>query len=268
MTIISESSADFALPLFVGTNKNSKDVFVNFSLIPHLLLLGDSGTGKTHLMNNMIVSLAQKFSPKECKIVLIDTTLLEFYAFENMKHLLGAKITNTEGAISKLQELETEIQKRYDTLQKANCRNIEQYNATSAQKMPYIVCFIEEIAELMTTFPEQFTELVKSIYIKGIAAGVHLILATKEIMPEVLSPSIRILFKNLVIFNMSAGKSDIDYLEAYLDGIEPWKFEKLGQHALKLEYGVPEVLNGKFMSESALEEEIEAINRKLEKNHD
>lgn len=268
MTIISENAADFALPLFVGTNENSKDVFVNFSSICQLLLLGDSGTGKTHLMNNMIVSLAQKFSPEECKIVLIDTNMLEFYAFEKMKHSYCKRVKSAEDAISVLTELKTETDKRYRILSEAKCRSIEMYNSMADNKLPYIVCFIDEIAELIISTPEKFMSLVDNICSCGRVAGIHLIVGTREIMLEVLVPKIRLLFKNFIVFNISQAKSDVDYMKIYLDGIEPWKFEKLGQHALKLEYGAPEILNGKFMSESTLEEEIEAINRKLEENHE
>ena len=260
MSNISNKCDDFELPLFVGTDENTQDLFMDFACVRRLLIIGDSGEGKSTLASNMILSLMQQLSPEQCQIALIDTRLLEFPLLENAKHI-HSKAFSVEDALDCLQHLDEIIRERYRILAKAECARISDYNAKSKEKLPYIVCFIDEIADMLVNYPDKATELLQRVC-NGGPVGVFLIAATKELMPEVFSAEIRLLFKNFITFEISEAKCDVDYIKVYLDGIEPWNLKKLGQHVLKMEYDEPMVLQGKLITDEEIEQKIASLSGK------
>ncbi len=258
MTEISEEHKNFTLPLYVGKNEDYEDLFVDFAQIQNLLILGDSATGKTNIIYKMILSLIEKFSPDLCQIALFDPKAVEFYPFENVKHLFcNAKLVD---CIPYLKQIDNVIHERYKILSEANCISIEQYNAVSENKMPYIVCFIDEIADLIIYHPDETIELLEDI-IHGRTVGILLVISTRETMPEVLTPKIRLLFKNFIIFAISEARCDVDYMQTYLDGIDPWNIDDRDGHILKLEYEEPKVLLGQYITESEITKALAQINQ-------
>ena len=261
MAIFSKNNKDFIAPLYVGTNEQSEDIFIDFSRIRNLLLFGDMGAGKTNLMNNMVISLIENFSPEQCKIALFDTKSVEFYQFENVKHLY-CKVNDHDEIIDSLKSIHMLIQERYRLLSNVKCMNITKYNSQADNKLPYIVCFIDEIAELILNYPQEILELMENIS-HGFPVGVFLIAGTKEFMPEVFNAKLRFLFENFITFKTNKEKCSVDYMKIYLNDIKPYTIKKTGQHIIRLQLGDSKVLEGKFISDEIIEQKINLINQLL-----
>jgi len=118
---------------------------------------------------------------------------------------------------------------------------------------------------MVVNHPDQSTTILQNVC-HGWPVGVFVIAGTKELMPEVFSAKIRLLFKNFITFEISAAKSDVDYIQIYLNGIEPWQLNKLGQHVLKIEYEEPKLFEGKFITDEKVEQKTDEINQLWDKS--
>ena len=258
MAEVSKEYKDFTLRLSVGKNENSEDLYIDFAQIGNLLLLGDSGTGKTNFMKNVLLSLGKNTSPEFCQIVVIDSSF-DYDAFDGMKHI-SAVISSPDAILECLKNVQEIIEDRYRILSKDNCRNIEVYNSKAKEKLPHIVICIDEFAPLMISHPKEICAVFERICTMGRVPGVHLIIGTKEFMPEVFNATIRYLFKDFVAFNISKPKCDVDYIKVYLDGIEPWKLER-GEHILKIEDIAPVLLKGQYLTDEEIEKTVKSIKK-------
>lgn len=248
------------LPVFMGLDEQNEEVYADLAKIPHLLVIGDTGTGKTMWLTNAILTLIRKYSSDMLKLSLIDCGYVDYFGFEKLKHLMGPSGTDATGAIERLKALDNEITERYRRMSQLGVRNIEEYNQKSEEKLPYIVCVIDEIAELMVNYQKETEEFLERITHMGRAPGIHLMAGTREVMPEVMSPKVRLYLKSFIAYGIREPRYDIDYMRAYLDGVEPKYLNKLGDHIYKNEFEAPIKLGGRFISDEDIAAEVEKIN--------
>ena len=160
----------------------------------HLLISGVTGSGKSVCMDSIIQSLLHKFSPDDLHLILADLKRVELAGYQDLPHLQFPIANSNEDTLNALQWCASEIDRRYEVLKNAQCREIHQYNSLECQKMPYIVFILDELSDLMLQNTEEAdaTEnAINYICIKGRAAGIHLIISTSRADGKVLPFSIR-----------------------------------------------------------------------------
>ena len=185
------------LTFAVGKDISGKSVVANLAKMPHLLIAGTTGSGKSVMTNTLISSLLYRNAPSDLKLIIVDPKQVEMALYDGIPHLLTPIITSTEKALSALKWAVNEMEKRYTLMAEKKVKNIADYNARSEEeiaeakegdlpsegKMPYIVIVIDEMADLMMMAGKDLEMLIVRIAQKGRAAGIHLVLATQR--PEV-----------------------------------------------------------------------------------
>ena len=180
------------LAFAVGKDISGKSVVANLAKMPHLLIAGTTGSGKSVMTNTLISSLLYRNAPSDMKLIIVDPKQVEMAQYQDIPHLLTPIITETEKALSDMKWAVGEMERRYSSMAKEKVKNIADYNAKVAEssgddetksKMPYIVIVIDEMADLMMMAGKDLEMLIVRIAQKGRAAGIHLVLATQR--PEV-----------------------------------------------------------------------------------
>ena len=182
------------LPLAIGENDKGEVIIADLARMPHLLISGVTGSGKSVCMNSIILSLLSKFSPEDLHLILADLKIVEFADYQDLLHLRFPIANSNEDTLNALQWCASEIDRRYQVLKDAQCREIHQYNGLGCQKMPYIVFILDELSDLMLQNTEEADATVNAINyicIKGRAAGIHLIISTSRADGKVLPFSMR-----------------------------------------------------------------------------
>ncbi len=180
-------SLDFA----VGKDISGRAVVANLASMPHLLIAGTTGSGKSVMTNTLITSLLYRNAPSDMKLIIIDPKQVEMAQYQDIPHLLTPIITQTEKALSAMKWAVGEMERRYSLMAEEKVKNIADYNAKMAKtndpakesKMPYIVVIVDEMADLMMMAGKDLEMLIVRVAQKGRAAGIHLVLATQR--PEV-----------------------------------------------------------------------------------
>ena len=179
----------------VGKDISGKSVVANLAKMPHLLIAGTTGSGKSVMTNTLITSLLYRNAPSDLKLIIVDPKQVEMAQYDGIPHLLTPVITQTEKALSALRWAVDEMEKRYTLMAQERVKNIVDYNEKVAkkaaeggedhggEKMPYIVILIDEMADLMMMAGKDLEMPIVRIAQKGRAAGIHLVLATQR--PEV-----------------------------------------------------------------------------------
>lgn len=183
---IKNGSRPETLPLIIGQDENGQKIYYDLCKMPHLLVAGSTGSGKSVFVHNCILSLL--FNNKS-HIILVDVKRVEFAMYEGLPHLAANVCYDTKSTLKMLKNLCFEMDNRYKTLQSAGCRNIAEYRATGG-KMDYITLFIDELADLVLADSKTESYLVRLAQL-GRAAGVHMILATQRPDYTVISGLIR-----------------------------------------------------------------------------
>ena len=179
------------LTFAVGKDISGRAVVANLAKMPHLLIAGTTGSGKSVMTNTLISSLLYRNAPSDMKLIIVDPKQVEMAQYNDIPHLLTPVITSTEKALSAMKWAVGEMEKRYTLMAEEKVKNIADYNAKMAKatdpekngKMPYIVIIIDEMADLMMMAGKDLEMLIVRIAQKGRAAGIHLVLATQR--PEV-----------------------------------------------------------------------------------
>ena len=179
------------LTFAVGKDISGKAVVANLAKMPHLLIAGTTGSGKSVMTNTLISSLLYRNGPSDMKLIIVDPKQVEMAQYQDIPHLLTPIITQTEKALSAMKWAVGEMERRYTLMAEEKVKNIGDYNAKMAKidnpekenKMPYIVIIIDEMADLMMMAGKDLEMLIVRIAQKGRAAGIHLVLATQR--PEV-----------------------------------------------------------------------------------
>jgi S-DNA-T family DNA segregation ATPase FtsK/SpoIIIE len=184
------ASSKFALPICVGVNMRGIPVMKDLSKMPHLLVAGTTGSGKSVGLNSFILSLIKKKTPQELKFVLVDPKRIEFSMYNNQAYMLRPVITDMSVASRCLAELCVEMNERYAKFEKNMVRNIGEYNEKAEIKIPYIVCVIDEFADIML-FDKTVEKQVQMLAQKSRASGIHLVIATQRPSVDVITGSVK-----------------------------------------------------------------------------
>ncbi len=179
------------LTLALGKDIVGAPFVTDLAKLPHLLIAGTTGSGKSVGINAMILSLLYRNSPDELKFVMIDPKMLEFSIYNDIPHLLTPVITEPKKAITALNAMVKEMERRYKLMAKMKVKNIENYNKKADEKLPYIVIIIDELADLMMTSGKDVEYSIARLAQMARASGIHLIVATQRPSVDVVTGLIK-----------------------------------------------------------------------------
>jgi S-DNA-T family DNA segregation ATPase FtsK/SpoIIIE len=194
------------LTLGLGKDIFGRSVIADLSKMPHLLVAGATGSGKSVSINSMVISVLYKATPAEVKMLMIDPKLLELSAYEGIPHLISPVITNPKEAAEALKKIVMEMERRYRVLAERAARSIENYNSQAGieDQLPYIIIFIDELADLMFSVANEVEDSIARLAQMGRAAGIHLILATQRPSVDVITGIIKANFPTRISFQVSS----------------------------------------------------------------
>ena len=226
-----------SLRLALGKDISGKSIFADLERMPHLLIAGTTGSGKSVGINTMILSILYKFKPNECKLILIDPKMLELSIYEDIPHLLTPVVTDPKKAVFALKWVVREMENRYKLMSSLNVKNIDSYNnkvlrtissgrklyrevqtgidddskmpiiekqEILLEKMPYIVVVIDEMADLMMVAGKEVESLVQRLAQMARASGIHLITATQRPSVDVITGTIKANFPSRISYKVSS----------------------------------------------------------------
>jgi S-DNA-T family DNA segregation ATPase FtsK/SpoIIIE len=206
-TVSSDAFTKSASKLTIALGKDifGVPVVADLARMPHLLVAGATGAGKSVALNSMVLSLLYKARPDEVKILLIDPKLLEFSAYEGVPHLISQVVTNPKEAAEMLRKMVFEMERRYRLIASKGVRNIESFNAASGpdDRLPYIVIFIDELADLMFASGSQVEDSIARLAQMARASGMHLVLATQRPSVDVITGIIKANFPARIAFQVT-----------------------------------------------------------------
>ncbi len=226
-----------SLTLALGKDISGKSIFANLERMPHLLIAGTTGSGKSVGINTMILSILYKFKPNECKLILIDPKMLELSIYEDIPHLLTPVVTDPKKAVFALKWVVREMENRYKLMSSLNVKNIDSYNdkvlrtlssgrklfrevqtgidddtkmpiiekqEILLEKMPFIVVVIDEMADLMMVAGKEVESLIQRLAQMARASGIHLITATQRPSVDVITGTIKANFPSRISYKVSS----------------------------------------------------------------
>jgi len=192
------------LPIALGKSISGVPIIGDLTNMPHLLIAGTTGSGKSVCINTIIVSLLYKLNPDLCKFILIDPKMLELSTYEGIPHLLTPVITDAKKATSALAWTVKEMNSRYKLMSKVGVRNIDGYNAKHKLKMPYIVVVVDEMSDLMLVAGKEIENYIQKLSQMARAAGIHIIMATQRPSVDVITGTIKANFPTRISFQVSS----------------------------------------------------------------
>jgi len=195
---------DVKLPIALGKSISGMPIVGDLTSMPHLLIAGTTGSGKSVCINTIIVSLLYKLSPDLCKFILIDPKMLELSTYEGIPHLLTPVITDATKATSALAWTVKEMNNRYKLMSKVGVRNIDGYNSKHKLKMPYIVVVVDEMSDLMLVAGKEIENYIQKLSQMARAAGIHIIMATQRPSVDVITGTIKANFPTRISFQVSS----------------------------------------------------------------
>lgn len=256
---------------FTNTNKNlafalgkditGKCIVGDLSKMPHMLIAGATGSGKSVCINSLIISLLYKYSPEQVKLLMVDPKVVELSVYNGIPHLLIPVVTDPKKAAGALNWAVNEMNKRYNLFSQMKVKNIESYNklfdkGEIQEKLPYIVVIVDELADLMMACPNDVEDYICRLAQMARAAGMHLIIATQRPSVDVITGVIKANIPSRVSFAVSSGTDS----RTILDQVGA---EKLLGRGDMLYYPIgenkPIRVQGAFISEEEVENVVEFI---------
>ena len=199
-----KSKASFA----VGKDIGGTCIVGNISKLPHMLIAGTTGSGKSVCMNSIIISLLYKASPDDVKLIMVDPKMVELGIYNGIPHLLIPVVTDPKKAAGSLQWAVTEMLRRYKAMSDAGVRDLESYNAVmemeEGTKLPQIVVIIDELADLMLVAAKEVEESICRIAQMGRASGIHLIIATQRPSSDVITGLMKANIPSRIAFSVAS----------------------------------------------------------------
>ena len=205
--IISSSNftkKDNKLPIALGKSISGLPIVGDLNSMPHLLIAGTTGSGKSVCINTIILSLLYRHSPEKCKFILIDPKMLELSTYEGIPHLLCPVITEAKRAASVLGWVVKEMESRYKLMTRVGVRNIEGYNLKHKLPMPYIVVVVDEMSDLMLVAGKEIEGYIQKLSQMARAAGIHIIMATQRPSVDVITGTIKANFPTRISFQVTS----------------------------------------------------------------
>ncbi len=198
------SKKEIRLPIALGKNISGNPIIGDLASMPHLLIAGTTGSGKSVCINTIILSLLYRHTPDKCKFILIDPKMLELSTYEDVPHLLCPVITKPKKAASVLGWVVKEMESRYRLMTKKGVRNIDGYNSKHKLAMPYIVVIVDEMSDLMLVAGKEIENYIQKLSQMARAAGIHIIMATQRPSVDVITGTIKANFPTRISFQVTS----------------------------------------------------------------
>ena len=195
---------EIKLPIALGKNISGIPIVGDLTSMPHLLIAGTTGSGKSVCINTIILSLLYRHTPDRCKFILIDPKMLELSTYEGVPHLLCPVITEAKKAASVLGWVVKEMESRYRLMTKEGVRNIDGYNTKHKLPMPYIVVVVDEMSDLMLVAGKEIENYIQKLSQMARAAGIHIIMATQRPSVDVITGTIKANFPTRISFQVTS----------------------------------------------------------------
>ena len=195
---------EIKLPIALGKSISGNPIVGDLSSMPHLLIAGTTGSGKSVCINTIILSLLYRHTPEKCKFILIDPKMLELSTYEGIPHLLCPVITEAKKAASVLGWVVKEMESRYRLMTKEGVRNIDGYNSKHKLPMPYIVVVVDEMSDLMLVAGKEIENYIQKLSQMARAAGIHIIMATQRPSVDVITGTIKANFPTRISFQVTS----------------------------------------------------------------
>lgn len=193
------------LSVALGLDVSGKAVIADIAKMPHILIAGQTGSGKSVAINAFLSSLLFRASPSEVKLIMVDPKRVELTGYNDIPHLLSPVIVEPDKVISALRWLMREMDRRYQLFSQAGARNIDAYNDMSGfQALPYIVLFIDELADIMLLSPVEVEDAITRIAQMSRATGIHMVLATQRPSVDVITGLIKANIPSRIAFAVSS----------------------------------------------------------------
>ncbi|WP_294581591.1 DNA translocase FtsK [uncultured Thomasclavelia sp.] len=261
----------------LGKDVSGKIIYAQLNKMPHLLIAGATGSGKSVCVNTIICSILMRVRPDEVKFILIDPKKVELTNYNGIPHLLAPVVTDPKKAAGVLQEVVSEMERRYDLFAKANVRNIETYNnyvnksnqTLSDDKqlslLPYHVVILDEVADLMMVASKQVEDCIMRIAQMARAAGIHLIVATQRPSTDIITGVIKANIPSRIAFAVSSGVDSRTILDASgaekLLGKGDMLYSPMGASS-------PIRVQGAFVSDEEVSAIVEYVSKQQEATYD
>ncbi len=253
------------LPLALGQDIVGQPVITDLSKMPHLLIAGATGTGKSVGLNAMICSLLYRHFPDKLRLLMIDPKRIELSLYDGIPHLLHPVVNEPKEATRALRWAVMEMERRYSLLEEAKCRNLEGYNKKAEAPLPYLVIIIDELADLMMVSSKEVEASIARLAQMARAAGIHLIVATQRPSVDVLTGLIKANFPARISFKVSSKVDSRTILD--ITGAE--RLLGMGD-MLFLAPGTatPERIHGAYVSEAEITNIVEFLKVQAEPEYD
>ena len=193
-----------SLPIALGKGTGGDTIVTDLAKMPHLLIAGATGSGKSILLNTLVSCLLMEKTPEELRLILIDPKRVELTPYNGVPHLLSPAIVEVDKVVGTLRGIANEMMKRYRTFEASGVRNIESYNKQSSEKMPMLLVVIDELADLMMTASTDVERVLCRLAQMGRATGIHLIIATQRPSVNVLTGLIKANFPTRISFTVTS----------------------------------------------------------------
>lgn len=257
------SQSNFTISLGMDV---SGDVWLrDFDKMPHLLIAGATGSGKTIFLNAIIISLLYQNSIEDLRFILIDPKKVELTLYNTLPHLLTPVITDPDKAVSSLRWAITEMDRRFEVLSKAKKRDISSYNKYAEEKLPNIIIIIDELADLMALVPQELESCIVRLTQMARAVGIHLILATQRPSVNVITGIIKANITNRIAFSVASlidSRTILDFSGA----------EKLLGRGdalfISSELSKPKRIQAAYVSDQEVKKVVSYLTEKLDQSYD
>lgn len=195
---------EWTLPVGLGKDISGRAVFFDLAEMPHLLVAGTTGAGKSVMLNSLLTSLLLTTDPRRVKMVLVDPKRVELSQFQRVPHLITPVVTDVKKAANALTWAVMEMERRYEVLEKAGVRSLDGYNERAETPMPYVVVVIDELADLMMAAASKVEDAVIRLAQKARAVGIHLVVATQRPSVDVITGMIKANIPSRIAFAVSS----------------------------------------------------------------
>ena len=272
--VLTKGGANHPLEVALGKDISGMPITAKLNKMPHLLVAGATGSGKSVCINGIIISILLNARPDEVRLMMIDPKMVELNIYNGIPHLLTPVVTNPQKAAQALQKIVSEMERRYDLFSHSNTRNIEGYNDyiermndeldEKTPKLPYIVVIVDELADLMMVASKEVESSITRIAQMARAAGIHLIIATQRPSVDVITGIIKANIPSRIAFSVSSSTDSRTIIDS--NGAD----KLLGKgDMLFLPYGQskPTRIQGAFLSDKEVDDVVSYITNQMTANY-